>query len=126
MNSEKGFSLIEILVSLVLLGLVAAGVAPVFLSNLKFITDNEVRSGAIAAAQVKLDELRFEDPYGMPTSGSDPAEVITAGNKDYEVTTYYCLDTSLCATTSTRHLTLDIDYNGTTVYSIETVFTALQ
>ncbi len=123
---EKGFSMLEVLISMIIFGIVLAGAAPAFIAYLKLNTLSELRSGAAVAGQLKLDELRFEDPTSLPNSGSVGPETITVGDRTYDVTTSYCDEASYCITNNNRHITIDVEYNGTNQYSIQTVFTKLR
>lgn len=125
MTKEQGFSLIEVLIALVVLGVVTAGVTPAFLHHLKTITTNEIRTGAIQAAQLVLDELRVENPQNMPSSGSDAAENIQIGSRTYSSVTRYCDDNSLC-TIDTRQIFVTVSFQNKEIYEVETVYTRLR
>ena len=125
MIKQSGFSLIEVMVAMVIFGVVSASMAPVFMNHLKFNTAMEVRSGAYAAAQQVLDDLRSQDPSSMPSSGSSAATSVPAGDRIYSVVTSYCLQASYCASANIRHLKVEVSYKGNLVYSVETVFTKL-
>ena len=126
MRSERGFTILEVLVALSLMAIVAAGLVPAFTTFLKFNTRAEIKSEALSAAQQVLDELRLVDPATMPSSGSDPAVNITLGSRTYQVIVDYCVDASLC-TSTTRQLVLEVfDNNAESVYSTQTVYTKLR
>ena len=84
--SERGFTLLEVMVALMVFSIAAAGVMPVFLSQLKYNTGSEERSEAIAAAQYVLDEMRLEDPTLMEEEGTRAAITVTVNGHDYVVT----------------------------------------
>ena len=75
-RKQIGFSLIEVMVSVVLLSLLGAGIIPSFLKYLKLNTSMEVTSKAVSAAQVVLERFRLSDPSLMPNSGSSAPDVV--------------------------------------------------
>lgn len=125
-SDQNGFSLVEVLVALGILGIVMAGVAPSFIFHMKTISRNELRSAGIAAAQQVLDEIRTLDPATLPTSGSDTPETVVVNNKSFSVTTSYCQEPTFCLTTRTRHLNILVTYQDEEIYEIETVYTQLR
>ena len=122
---QKGFTLIEVLVALSLFALVSAGMVPSFVLFLKYNRSAQIKTEAALAAQEILDEMRVEDPSDMPDSGSDPAQTVASGDHDFEVTVSYCENPAYCAT-DTKHLSIDVAYQGTTIYEVETVYTDLR
>lgn len=126
MNNQKGYTLLEVLFSLSLLGLFLGGLAPAFVAQFRFNTINEWRSGAQQVAQRKMDELRQQEPGTLPTSGSTGPETITTDGRDFEVTTYWCEESTYCSTGDNRHIRVAITYQGRVLYNVETVFTALR
>lgn len=125
-SSEEGFSLLEVLVSLVLLVMTSAGILPAFLSHFNHITNNEVRSSAYAAAQRVLDEIRVQDPTDLPSSGDGTTQNITISGKNFQVTPSYCQDSGMCGDVNSRHITVRVRYNGTIYYVVETLYTQLR
>lgn len=126
MNSEKGFTLLEVFVALGVFLSVAGAMAPSFVFHLKQNTQNTWRTGAIAAAQGVLDDLRIQDPSTFPTSGSDPVQEVQIGTRAFQVTTSYCTVSAYCPSTETRHIEVEVEYRGKTLYTVETVFTKLR
>jgi prepilin-type N-terminal cleavage/methylation domain-containing protein len=125
MRDDAGFSLMEVLMSMVLLGVVGAGLAPGMLMNVKAITRNELRSESIAAAQQVLDDLRTEDPTTLPSTGDTEATASING-RTFDITTYYCLESTICDSGNSRHLTVEVRYKNERIYGVETVFTQLR
>lgn len=123
--NEKAFTLLEVLMSLVIFSIVLAGAAPAFIMNSKLNTFAELRSQAQAAAELKLDALRFSDPQDLPTTGQTGPENLIVGNRTFQVTTLYCSPNTYC-TTNTRQLKVTVTYKNKTQYAVETVFTKLK
>ena len=121
-----GFTLIEVMAALGLLAIVIAGMAPAFSSYLKQNYSVEIGTGALEAAQVKLDQLRALDPAALPSSGASAAENINAGSRTYSVVTYYCQTAAYCSSANTRHLRVEVSYRSRNVLGVETVYTKLR
>lgn len=124
MTKEAGFTLIESLVALAILGVLLAAILPTFFTYLDANTMSEERTGALAAAQETMELLRQTDPTTMPNAGSSPLQVVSVGDRDFEVLTHFCTANQFCGDDS-RHLLIEVSYGGRTVYSVESVFTAL-
>ncbi len=122
---SRGFTLIELMFSLLLFGVTASAVTYGFRAMSQQNTQSEVRSGAIGAAQQVLDELRLTDPISLPTNGST-SQNITYGARTYTVTTSYCALASYCTSSSIRQIRLGVSYNGQTRYQVDTVFCQLR
>jgi prepilin-type N-terminal cleavage/methylation domain-containing protein len=123
--NQRGFTLLEGLLALALVGIVLAGVLPIFLGYMDVTTRNEERSGAIAAAQMQMETSRALDPASMPESGSTGPDYVVVGDREFEVTSYYCLAASFCSTDS-RHIMVEVSYGGKNVFRTESVFTKLR
>ena len=123
--NERGLSLLEALIAVALLGVILASLTPVFLTFLDANTRAEERTGAMAIAQQRLEELRRQEPAGLPDSGSSPLEVVIAGDREFEVVTHYCGKPVYC-TPDSRHLLVEVSYGGFEIYAVESVFTTLR
>ena len=129
MNKLKdiaGFTMLELMVTLSILGIVMIYVAPAFTAQLQFNTQSEIKTGAMAAGQQILDELRIVDPTTMPASGSDAPVDVTISNRTFSVVTSYCQNASYCVSNNTRHLTVGVSYRGVEQFSVQTVYTRLR
>lgn len=124
-RSNKGFSLLEVLLSMSLFGIAGITMAQAFSHQLAFNTNSEIRSGAIMAAQQVLDDYRMEDPNALPLSGSE-AQNITIGSKTYNTMTYFCETAAYCASASVRQLRTEVRYNSRVYYNIETIYAQLR
>jgi type II secretion system protein I len=121
---RKGFTLIELLVALGIFSVVMSAVVPAVINFAQSNTKNEQRMGAVVAAQQRLDELRLTDPATLPTSGSATANY-DSGDRTYSVQTYYCSNTTYCATSTMRHIKVQVRYRNTLLYETETVYAQL-
>ncbi len=122
---ENGFSLIEVLISLMIFSVVLAGMGPAFVSHTRYNSQSEIRSEAIAVAEQAVDGLRFTDPTQLPSSGSSQQNIVI-GNRTYNATTSYCLNSQFCSSANNRHITVAVSYKNKNIFSTQTVFTQLR
>lgn len=123
--SERGFTLVECLFALAILGAVMTSLMPSFINFMDANSNSESRSDAVAAAQQIMESLRRQDPAGWPSSGSSATEVVAINNREFEVVKQYCLSSKFCGSAS-RHVVVEVSYGGKVLYSVESVFTRLQ
>jgi len=121
----KGFSLIESLAALAILGIALAGIVPSLMTYIDTNTLTEERSDAVAVGQQAMEALRQVNPETMPMAGTDQPTLIAIGPREYEVQRLYCSKPQYCGDAS-RHVVLEVRYGGETIYSLETVFTRLR
>ena len=128
MKNQRGFTLIEVMMSFVLFSLVATSLTGAFIKMMKAGTLSEQTSGAVAATQKVLDSLRLVSPTAMPTSGNGTAETVSVGSHTYTVTPTYCSPNTYCTSNNIRQIKLTTVLQGTTetLYSVETVYAQLQ
>lgn len=120
---ERGFSLIEALVALAVLSILLGSLIPTFYYYSHTNTQSEVRMEAISVAQQLLDEYRQVSPSSMPSSGSTTSSV-PMNSRTFSVQTIYCSNATYCGP-NTRHITIEVDYNGQRIYRTETVYTQI-
>jgi type II secretion system protein I len=125
-KKESGFTLLEVLVAMTIFSLAAVGMAQAFVTHLKANNTSEIRSQATHAAQLVLDQLRTVDPALLPSTGNGSAETVAVNNRAFSVVVQYCADSSLCPSSSTRHLRAKVSYRNAEVYRVDTVFTQLR
>ena len=123
--SSKGMTLLEVLVAMAIVGIAMTSIAPAFVTCLDTNTRNEVRSGAVAAAQSVMEGLRRQDPATLPMSGVSSPQQVSVGNRNYEVVASFCVVADFCGSGS-RHVIVEVNLNGRLFYSAESVFTQLR
>jgi prepilin-type N-terminal cleavage/methylation domain-containing protein len=123
--NERGFTLLEALISLAILGIVLVALVPTFQTFLNANTLSEERSNAVAAAQRVMEVLRHQDPASLPSSGSSAIQAVSVGEHEYEVVTHYCQESKYCGT-DIRHIVVEVSFAAKVVYTVETVFTRLR
>lgn len=123
---NAGFTLLEVLVSMVIFSIASAAMAQSFLTHLTMNNRSERRSEAIASAQQVLDQIRTEDPTSLPASGSASPVTVTMGPRTYTVTATYCGDNTFCTSNNIRHIGIEVAYRNTVIYEVETVYSQLR
>ena len=123
--SQRGFSYVELLLAVALVGTVVMGVVPAFMTCKDANTRNDIRSGAAAVAQRAMEAERRLDPSDLPGSGSSSLQVVREGERDYEFVVHYCTEPSWCDF-DTRHLMVEVSFGTQTVLVVESVFTKLR
>jgi type II secretory pathway pseudopilin PulG len=122
--NARGASLIETVAALAILGIALAAAVPAFMLQMETNTFAEHHSGAVAAAQRVMEDLRFQDPSLMPSAGASSPQSVAAGSEVYEVITRYCVNSDYCDTNS-RHVRVEVYHDGQEIYAVESVFTLL-
>ena len=128
-RSDRGFTLVEVLVSLtlllLLLGTATAGFTQLMLSNRR----NQFRGDAVAAGRQVIDNLRLVRVDSMPSGNASADEVVTVDGQDFNVTVTYCpAGTDLCGDNTRRHIRVEVAHSSDLeriYYTTETVFTNL-
>ncbi len=92
-NNKKGFSLIEIIISLAIISMLSLGIYSLIIFSLKINTDNKNYVNATEIAKQKMEQIR-NMPYdnvgvllGSPP-GNIPQEETVHRNKTFKVNTY--------------------------------------
>ena len=123
---DAGFTMMEVMVSLSLFGIVSAGIMPVFSGFIKLNSQAQIKTQAYAAAQQRLDQLRLGSPQDMPSSGTLGPEEVQFDQRTFEVYTSYCAINTYCVSNNNRHIRVEAYYRGEKKASIDTVYTALR
>ncbi len=124
MSEEKGFSVIEVMISISLFAVALGAIATSSYKNMNFNTIMEQKSVATTVAQQMLEDFRQGDPVALPTSGTTSVNIVR-GNRTFVATTTYCATPAYC-TTSSRHLSVTVSYKNKSLVTLSTVFTALR
>ena len=111
--------------ALAIMGIAAGVMLSAFATHMDSNTRSEQRSGAIIAAEIKLEALRLEDVTAMPSSGISSPETVSVAGRNYQVWTRYCVTVSYCDDES-RHLTVEVYFDGQRMYDVETVYTKVR
>lgn len=93
-QGERGFTLIETCIALVMLLVIICGVLPLAVYALKYNSAAAIRAGAVTAAQRKLEQLRA----GSFTSCISSSEVVTVGPTESQT---YTVDVAVTDVTAT-------------------------
>jgi|GEM_PF-2676827 len=130
-TSEKGLTLVEAVVSILIFFVALGGIVPISLNYSLAAIRNEQRTGAIAISQQILDELRQVDIRTLP-SGNTTATTLPSGDplpdsvmgRDYSPQITYCetSNTNYC-TSDSRHIKIEVLKDGRSIYEVDTVFT---
>ena len=105
-KKDRGFTLIETCIAMVILMIVVCGVLPLGVYALKYNSAAAIRAGAVTAAQRKLEQLRA----GSFTSCVSSSEVVTVGTTDSHT---YTIDVTVTDATSTlKNITVTVTPQG--------------
>ncbi len=119
----RGFTLVEALIGVAILGIVMAGVLPVFMNYMRVNSQSDVRSGAVSAAESVMDGLRQTSLGAWPASGT--VRTTSGGDRDYAVTILYCTSSMAYCASDTRQVEVVVRYHGKVYYDVQTVYTKL-
>ena len=105
-KEDRGFTLIETCIAMVVLMVVACGVLPLGVYALKYNSAAAIRAGAVTAAQRKLEQLRA----GSFSSCVSSSEVVANGTTDSQT---YTVDVTVTDVTSTlKSITITVTPQG--------------
>lgn len=93
-QEDRGFTLIETCIAMVMLMVVVCGVLPLGVYALKYNSAAAIRAGAVTAAQRKLEQLRA----GSFSSCVSSSEVVANGTTDSQT---YTVDVTVTDVTTT-------------------------
>jgi prepilin-type N-terminal cleavage/methylation domain-containing protein len=122
---SKGFSLIEVLVSLQILGLAVLGLSHAFAFNITINSQSDAKAGAAMAVSQYLDTIRSSDISTLPMTGN-VISTINIGKRSYLVTATFCTNSTYCNLNSVRQVKVNAKLRGKLQYEAETVFSQLQ
>lgn len=113
-GGERGFTLIETTIALVVMMVIGLAVASLFVYAIKFNSGANDRLLSLALAQQRLERLR-KTPFSDPIfSSASTTEIITSVSRSYNVVTTIC-STSDCGGSDTLKLiTIQVTPLGST------------
>jgi len=126
MRSERGFTIIEVMVALGMFGVVSAMMATSMVQMQRTNYENEIRSNAYAAAQLVLDDYRSQNISLLPSTGNAPVQNIVISGRTFQVTPTFCLTPSDCTSTNVRGIRASVSYRNQVRYFVDTVYARLQ
>ncbi len=119
---RDGFTLVEALVALALLGVMLTVLLPTFVQNIQVNTQSELRTDAVAVAQVEMDRLRAVGNW--PATGTKREVVTELATYETELTyALYCRDGTCFQ--GARQVQIEVRHRGRALYRATTVFTSL-
>jgi prepilin-type N-terminal cleavage/methylation domain-containing protein len=139
-NQVQGFSIIEVAVSMVILGTCLAYAMPVILQSKISTNKSQVRAGAMAVSQKIFDNLRgkrfasIPDTEKIDTQLTDTTLASEALGRKYNVYVHYCekKGTPLVSECASNYRTFKIiirdtkgnqSYDQSIIYEMEAAFT---
>ena len=109
LNSEQGFTMLEIVIALVLMMIVVLGAAGLFAYAINYNSGAYDRALAHAVAQRQMEYLR-RTPYANLATPAQPEPNIVSSGRSYSVVTTICADaTAGCGGSATlKKITIDV------------------
>jgi Tfp pilus assembly protein PilV len=101
-KGQTGFTLVETTIALVLMMIVSVGIAPLFVYATRYNSTAAIRAGALAIAQIKLEQLRAT-PFNSCVSST---ETLSVGDPTSGFQTYTVQLTVANTTTTLKDITL--------------------
>lgn len=138
---NSGFSILEMLVALVILGIALVSILPVFVNYANVNRRTEIRAEAVSVAEGVMDGLRqrnFSQWNAFKTTverdgvkvATGEANEATDDGRTYAVAIDWCdpnLDLTLCDSSGQQqHVRVAVSFSGQQQYSVTTVFTNIQ
>jgi Tfp pilus assembly protein PilV len=99
-DSERGFTMIETVVALVVMMVVGLGAASLFMYSTRNNSGAADRAAALAISQQRMERLRSVTFTDATLSAGTTNTTVTSGGRRYRVQTVIC-DTAACGGSST-------------------------
>ena len=80
---QNGFTIIEALMAIAILGIIVAGIVPAYSHYSQLNTISELKSSAAAVAQEQMERMRRQD-FSM-WEGSGHSSMISMGGREFEM-----------------------------------------
>ena len=125
-SKNDGFTLIEAMLSVVILGITIAYSMPVLLYNKINIKQSQIKAGSLVVAGRIFDDIRSQKINTFPVSGitsiTDPG-ILTSVGRSYSANILHCPEpTDIC--NSERHdFKIEVTFNGNKVYDVQGSYT---
>jgi Tfp pilus assembly protein PilV len=104
-SAERGFTLIETTIALVILMIATLGVASLFAYAINYNTGSNDRALALAVAQQQMERLR-KTPFSQLATPAQPEADIVTGGRSYSIVT------TVSGTSLLKKITLQVTPKG--------------
>jgi Tfp pilus assembly protein PilV len=107
-RSERGFTMIETMISLVLMMIVSLGAASLFMFSIRNNSGAADRAASLAVAQQRMERLRSAEFTDASLNSGTTDTTVTAAGRRYGVQTTIC-NTSACGGSATlKRITVQV------------------
>jgi prepilin-type N-terminal cleavage/methylation domain-containing protein len=120
LTSQRGFTMIETVVSLSLFVLAAAAVGKLLVSQVRMETDNATKTTAISLATKELEDLRSLDYPSIPASRTSTT---TVGSLTYRVTSKATFDSPAAGMARITTTVTWTEPLGSQTYTVNAIYT---
>jgi Tfp pilus assembly protein PilV len=123
-DRASGFSLLETVISLLLMTVVGLGAASLFFFAVRNSVSSSDREMAMAVAQQRMEQLRndgFSSTNLAQTTASPSPNTITRGGRQYDVTTIIADSNVVSGSATTKTITVKVVPNNDTSVWARTV-----
>lgn len=122
---SSGFSLIEAIIAVSLLGIALAAIVPSFVSYAGVNRDSEIKTQALAVAQEVFDELRWTGTFSnWPASGT--LRQISREGRTFDAVITWCTSELELCDTNIRHVQVEVRFNDRTYFTAQTAYTQFE
>lgn len=123
-NDVEGFTLIEVLVALLILGVALMFLLSALLGNTNLNTKIDRKAEAIRVSEGILENYRQSSDYGGLRT--DTSQTVTRRGTNYAVDTDFCPDdapSTMACTTTSVYIRLKVKYDGKVLHQADTYYT---
>jgi len=107
-RGERGFTLIETMVSLVLMMIAGLGAASLFMYAIRNNSGAADRAAAIAIAQQRMERLRSVGYTDASLNSGTTNTVVTSAGRNYRVQTIICMAAACGGSATMKHITIKV------------------
>lgn len=107
-KGERGFTLIEAVVALVVMMIVGLGAASLFAYSTRNNSGAADRAAAIAIAQQRMERLRSVDFTDASLNAGMTTVVVTSAGRNYQVQTTICTAAACGGSATLKHITVQV------------------